>query len=71
MTVKISHADVVKKNFERILDPKVAAPRAFLFEVISNIEVIDEYTVRLKLNIHSHHYSHTLIILLVQLSAQH
>ena len=40
------NADVVKKNFERILDPKVAAPRAFLFEVISNIEVIDEYTVR-------------------------
>lgn len=41
------NAEVVKKNFDRILDPEVAAPRAFLFEVISNIEVVDEYTVRL------------------------
>lgn len=39
-------AEVVKKNFERILDPEVAAPRAFLFEVITNIEVVDEHTVR-------------------------
>lgn len=42
------NAEVVKKNFERILDPAVAAPRAFLFEVISNIEVVDEYTVRME-----------------------
>ncbi|MEK5040804.1 glutathione ABC transporter substrate-binding protein [Sporosarcina sp. FSL K6-3457] len=41
------NAEVVKKNFDRILDPEVAAPRAFLFEVISNIEVVDEHTVRL------------------------
>ena len=41
------NAEAVKKNFDRILDPEVAAPRAFLFEVISDIEIIDEYTVRL------------------------
>ena len=42
------NAEAVKKNFERILDPAVAAPRAFLFEVITNIEVVDEYTVRME-----------------------
>lgn len=40
------NAEVVKKNFERILDEEVAAPRAFLFEVITDIEVLDEYTVQ-------------------------
>lgn len=41
------NAEVVKKNFERILDEELAAPRAFIFEVITDIEVLDEYTVQL------------------------
>lgn len=43
-------AEVVKANFDRILDPKVASPRAFLFEMVNNVEVIDEYTVRFHLD---------------------
>lgn len=42
------NAEVVKKNFERILDEDVGAPRAFLFEVIEEIEVLDDYTIQLK-----------------------
>lgn len=40
-------ADAVKANLERILDPEIASPRYFLFEMISDIEVIDEHTVRI------------------------
>ena len=40
-------ADVVKANLERILDAEVASPRFFLFEMISDIEVIDEHTVQI------------------------
>lgn len=40
-------ADVVKANLERILDKAVASPRYFLFEMITDIEVVDEYTVRI------------------------
>lgn len=40
------NADVVKANIERVLDDKVASPRKFLFEMVSDIEVVDEYTVR-------------------------
>lgn len=40
------NAEAVKKNFERILDEELAAPRAFIFEVISDIEVLDEHTVQ-------------------------
>ncbi|WP_342472673.1 glutathione ABC transporter substrate-binding protein [Metasolibacillus sp. FSL H7-0170] len=45
------NAEVVKKNFERLLDPEIAAPRAFLFESIKEVEVVDEYVVR----IHTHY----------------
>ena len=41
------NAEVVKKNFERILDEDIAAPRAFIFEMITDIEVLDEYKVQL------------------------
>ena len=41
------NAEVVKKNFERILDPEVGAPRAFIFEMITDVEVLDEYKVQL------------------------
>ncbi|RLL47899.1 glutathione ABC transporter substrate-binding protein [Oceanobacillus piezotolerans] len=40
------NAEVVKANIERLLDPEVASPRVFLYEMISKIEVVDDYTVR-------------------------
>lgn len=41
-------AEAVKMSFDRILDPEVGAPRAFLFDMISDIEVIDEFNVQIK-----------------------
>lgn len=41
------NAAAVKKNFDRILDPEVAAPRAFLFEAIKEVEVVSDYVVRI------------------------
>lgn len=40
------NADVVKANIERILDDNVGSPRKFLYEMVTDIEVVDEYTVR-------------------------
>ncbi|SEO58035.1 peptide/nickel transport system substrate-binding protein [Amphibacillus marinus] len=40
------NADVVQKNFERILDEAVASPRSFLYDMITEIIVVDEYTVQ-------------------------
>ena len=40
------NAEAVKKNFDRILDPEVASPRAFLYEMVSEVKVIDETTVQ-------------------------
>lgn len=40
------NAEVVKANIERILDPEVASPRAFLYEMVTEVEVVDDYTVR-------------------------
>ncbi|WP_062048314.1 glutathione ABC transporter substrate-binding protein [Bacillus sp. JCM 19034] len=42
------NAEVVKANFDRILDPAVASPRSFLYEMVTNVEVIDEYTVQIE-----------------------
>lgn len=42
------NAEVVKANIERVIDEKVASPRAFLYEMVTDIEVIDEYTVQIK-----------------------
>ena len=44
------NAEVVKANIDRLLDPAVASPRAFLLEAISEVNVIDEYTVEFKLD---------------------
>lgn len=41
------NAEAVKANLDRVLDPEVGSPRAFLFEMIDEIEVVDPYTVRL------------------------
>lgn len=45
------NAAAVKKNFDRILDPEVAAPRAFLLESVKEVEVVSDYVVRL----HTHY----------------
>ena len=40
------NATAVKTSFDRILDPKVASPRAFLFEMVTEVKVVDEATVQ-------------------------
>ena len=40
------NAEAVKKSFDRIQDPDVAAPRAFIFEMITEVKVVDEFTVQ-------------------------
>ncbi|MBM7097500.1 glutathione ABC transporter substrate-binding protein [Bacillus sp. H-16] len=39
------NAEVVKANVERILDEEIGSPRAILFEIIDEVNVIDDYTV--------------------------
>ena len=41
------NADVVKANLDRIRDAEVASPRFFLFEMITDVQVVDEKTVRI------------------------
>lgn len=41
------NADAVKASFERITDPAVASARANIFEMISEINVIDDYTIEI------------------------
>jgi peptide/nickel transport system substrate-binding protein len=41
-------AEAVKATFERLLDPDIASQRLFLFSMIEEITVVDEYTVRFK-----------------------
>lgn len=41
------NAEVVKANFDRVLDEAIASPRAALFEMIEEVEVIDDYTVEI------------------------
>lgn len=41
------NADAVKASFERIMDPAVASARANIFEMISEINVIDDYTIEI------------------------
>ncbi|WP_285767357.1 glutathione ABC transporter substrate-binding protein [Peribacillus sp. SI8-4] len=43
------NADAVKKTFDRLLDPAVASPRAFVFEMVQEVKPVDEYTVQFKL----------------------
>jgi len=42
-------AEVVKTNFERLVDEKIASPRAFLLDQVESVEVVDDHTVRLNL----------------------
>src|SRR5690554_4896966 len=39
-------ADDVVATFNRVLDPNVGSPRAFLYEMITNVEAVNELTVR-------------------------
>lgn len=41
-------AKVVKANLDRVLDPEVASPLAFLFDMIEEVEVIDKYSLQIK-----------------------
>ncbi len=43
-------AEDVKYTLERILDPKTASPGRSFIEPISSIEIIDKYTVKIKLS---------------------
>ncbi|GAB3048526.1 glutathione ABC transporter substrate-binding protein [Virgibacillus ainsalahensis] len=40
------NAEVVKANIDRIIDPEVGSAKAFLYEMITEVEVVDDYTVR-------------------------
>lgn len=40
------NAEAVKKTFDRVLDPKVASPRASNFSMIKEIKAVDEQTVQ-------------------------
>ncbi|OEH54918.1 ABC transporter substrate-binding protein [Oceanobacillus sp. E9] len=42
------NAEVVKANLDRVLDPEIGSPLAFLFDMIEEVEVVDEYTVHIK-----------------------
>ncbi|WP_164215196.1 glutathione ABC transporter substrate-binding protein [Virgibacillus sp. YIM 98842] len=41
------NAEVAKANIERIIDPEVGSSQASLYEMINDIEVVDDYTIRL------------------------
>ena len=40
------NADVVKANIDRIMNPEVASPRAFLYDMVTEVKVVDDYTVQ-------------------------
>ena len=42
------NAEAVKANLDRLLDPEIASPRATNFQPISEVIVVDEYTVQIK-----------------------
>jgi peptide/nickel transport system substrate-binding protein len=41
-------AEAVKKTLERVVDPALASPRASLFNMITEIIIVDDYTIQLK-----------------------
>lgn len=41
------NAEVVEANIDRITDPLVGSERAFLLEMVDDVEIIDDYTVRI------------------------
>lgn len=41
------NADTVVANMDRILDPAMASPRMFLYEMVTDVEAVDDYTVEI------------------------
>src|SRR5699024_7353780 len=41
------NAEAVVANLNRVLDPAMASPRMFLFEMITDVEAVDEHTVEI------------------------
>lgn len=41
------NAETVKMNIERMLDPDLASPVAFMFDMIEEVEVTDEYSLQI------------------------
>ncbi|WP_035186291.1 glutathione ABC transporter substrate-binding protein [Alteribacter aurantiacus] len=41
------NAEVVKVNFDRLLDEEVASPNAFLFDSIAEVNAVDDHTVEI------------------------
>jgi len=41
------NAEVVKANLDRVLDPDIGSPVAFLFDMIESVDVEDDYTVHI------------------------
>ena len=42
------NAEAVKANIDRVTDPDIASPRGYLFDNISDVHIVDEYTVEIK-----------------------
>ena len=42
------NAEVVEANFDRLLDTAMASPRSFLLEMVTEVNVVDDYTVELE-----------------------
>lgn len=42
------NAEAVKISIERLIDPEIASPKYDNFEMIEGVEVVDDYTVRVK-----------------------
>src|SRR5690625_446446 len=43
------NAEVVEANLERLIDPAVASARMFLYEMVTGVDVVDDYTVQINL----------------------
>ncbi|CEG25441.1 glutathione ABC transporter substrate-binding protein [Bacillus sp. B-jedd] len=43
-------ADAVKATFDRLLDPKVASPRAGVLKMVKEVKIVDDYTVQFLLS---------------------
>lgn len=44
---EVLNAEAVKANLDRVTDEEVGSPVAFLFELIEEVEVVDDYTVHI------------------------